>query len=370
MKPVAAGTDAAGLNDDVEAPRRRRQPRTGRGRNRPPAANTAAVAPHIAAAEEGRRIDFCLHRRHLRRAGRSGRRGGDRGSADSASPRSGGRQRRLAGGPGPVILVVGLRLGLYQPYLTAEAIAAQISPWRAGNRIDPAMARCEETSPPCRAAAGAASASFPLPRRAGGGRRRAAAAADLRPGGKNCWAARGDGTCPAAPPDHTNGLSNRDAKTSRRPCWNAARAQSATERCRRMGGIRRYARLAHQAQAGLHRGHGGSQGGGRSPGGLPFEGEGQGRPVVVGEGGEQALTVWASRQRTALSAAASAAPSCPAIGPTSCRYRSARAAKISSSSPRRSRILALSRKKPWLIVSPCSLAGRCRRSIDPNRTAW
>ena len=127
IKPVAAGTDAAGRNDDVERIRA--------------ASNVAlaedvinpyrfapAIAPHLAAAEAGVRIDFA----RITAACASARSqaglvivegvGGfrvpldvDRDSADLA----------VALGL-PVILVVGLRLGcLNHALLTAEAIAAR-----------------------------------------------------------------------------------------------------------------------------------------------------------------------------------------------------------------------------------------------------
>ena len=148
IKPVAAGTDAEGRNEDVEAIR---------------AANSvvlpyktinpwcfkAAIAPHIAAAEEGVEIDFapilaaCDEARRqsdlLIVEGVGGFRvplGVDRDSADLA----------VALGL-PVILVVGLRLGcINHALLTPEAIAARglrLAGWVA-NCVDPAMPRRAE----------------------------------------------------------------------------------------------------------------------------------------------------------------------------------------------------------------------------------
>jgi dethiobiotin synthetase len=148
LKPVAAGTDAAGLNDDVENIR---------------AASTvelplaiinpycfrAAVAPHIAAAEEGRRIDFATIRTAFEIA---------RQEADLLIVEGVGGFRVPLGKDGdsadlavalnlPVILVIGMKLGcISHALLTTEAIAARglkIAGWVA-NRIDPAMSRFEE----------------------------------------------------------------------------------------------------------------------------------------------------------------------------------------------------------------------------------
>ena len=145
LKPVAAGTDAAGRNDDVESIRA--------------ASNVALptelinpycfappIAPHLAAAEAGVDIDFariaaaCASARRqtdlLIVEGVGGFRvplGVDRDSADLAVA--------LAL---PVILVVGLRLGcINHALLSAEAIAARgltLAGWVA-NQVDPQMAR-------------------------------------------------------------------------------------------------------------------------------------------------------------------------------------------------------------------------------------
>jgi len=148
IKPVAAGTDDAGVNEDVASIRAASNlalpPKIVN-----PYCFKAAIAPHIAAAEEGVSIDFapiaaaCDHARQLADLliveGVGGFRvplGVDRDSADLA----------VALGL-PVILVVGLRLGcINHALLTAEAIATRgltLAGWVA-NRIDPAMPRQEE----------------------------------------------------------------------------------------------------------------------------------------------------------------------------------------------------------------------------------
>lgn len=144
LKPIAAGTDAQGVNDDVA---------------RILDANSVAlpthvvnpycfappIAPHLAAEQAGTTIDFARIGDTVTTAknaaefviveGAGGFRiplGGDRDSADLA--------QALAL---PVILVVGIRLGcLNHALLTAEAIQARglvLAGWIA-NQIDPAMA--------------------------------------------------------------------------------------------------------------------------------------------------------------------------------------------------------------------------------------
>ena len=148
VKPVAAGTDATGRNDDVEAIRAASNVLL------PPAVLNpyrfhAAIAPHIAAAEEQVDIDFAVIGDACRQAraqaefviveGVGGFRvplGVDRDSADLAVA--------LAL---PIILVVGLRLGcINHALLSVEAIHARglsLAGWVA-NSIDPRMARREE----------------------------------------------------------------------------------------------------------------------------------------------------------------------------------------------------------------------------------
>lgn len=148
LKPIAAGTDASGQNEDVEqilAASNLALPRTVVN----PYCFAAAIAPHIAAAEEGRSIDFAAIKEACAEAmaaadfliveGAGGFRiplTVDRDSAD------------LAVDLGlPVILVVGMRLGcISHALLTAEAIVGrglELAGWVA-NRIDPAMARFDE----------------------------------------------------------------------------------------------------------------------------------------------------------------------------------------------------------------------------------
>lgn len=148
IKPVAAGTDHDGINEDVAAIR------ACNAIDLPPAilnpyCFAPPVAPHIAAAEAGVDIDF----ERIAEATESARRkadwvlvegaggfcvplGSDRDSADLAV--------RLGL---PVILVVGMRLGcINHALLSAEAIAVRglhLAGWVA-NRIDASMARFDE----------------------------------------------------------------------------------------------------------------------------------------------------------------------------------------------------------------------------------
>lgn len=148
LKPVAAGTDAEGNNEDVENIRAASSLALPL-RTINPYCFSAAVAPHIAAAEEGVAIEFapiqaaCATARQQADLviveGVGGFRvplGVDRDSADLA----------VALGL-PVILVIGMRLGcINHALLSVEAIQArglQIAGWVA-NRIDPQMARFAE----------------------------------------------------------------------------------------------------------------------------------------------------------------------------------------------------------------------------------
>ena len=147
MKPVAAGTDENGDNDDVlrlraagnvEAPADWVNPYCFR----------AAIAPHIAAEQEGREIELDTIVHAFARLttladcilveGVGGFRVPLGHSGDSAD-----LAQRL---DLPVILVVGLRLGcINHALLTAEAIRARgltLAGWIA-NQIDPAMP-CQE----------------------------------------------------------------------------------------------------------------------------------------------------------------------------------------------------------------------------------
>jgi dethiobiotin synthetase len=148
LKPIAAGTDGAGLNDDVEAIRAASNVELPREVINPYCFKPA-IAPHIAAAEAGIRIEFgaisksCDAARQLADlvivegvGGFCVPLGDDRSTADLAV------ELGL-----PVILVVGMRLGcINHALLTAEAIAARglrLAGWVA-NRIDPNMSRFEE----------------------------------------------------------------------------------------------------------------------------------------------------------------------------------------------------------------------------------
>jgi dethiobiotin synthetase len=148
IKPVAAGTDGAGRNEDIENIRAASNLALPREVVNP-FCFSAAIAPHLAAAEQGVTIDFAPIQAACASAlrqtdlliveGVGGFRvplGVDRDSADLAVT--------LAM---PVILVVGLRLGcINHALLTAEAIAARglrLAGWVA-NRIDPDMPRAED----------------------------------------------------------------------------------------------------------------------------------------------------------------------------------------------------------------------------------
>lgn len=148
LKPVAAGTNIAGLNDDVEAIRAASNVKLPREIINPYCFE-AAIAPHIAAAEEGRHIEYESIKLSCEQAGQQADLvivegvggfcvplGIDQSAADLAV--------KLGL---PVILVIGMRLGcINHALLTAEAITARglkIAGWVA-NRIDPAMSRFDE----------------------------------------------------------------------------------------------------------------------------------------------------------------------------------------------------------------------------------
>lgn len=155
MKPVAAGFDAEGKNEDVEqliAASSRLEATNGAAAPRElvnPYAFHAAIAPHIAAAEEGRTISLA----HIVAAFAQ-----LRGLADAVLVEGVGGFCVPLGPDGntadlavaldlPVILVVGMRLGcINHALLTEQAIAARglkLTGWVA-NRIDPAMSRFDE----------------------------------------------------------------------------------------------------------------------------------------------------------------------------------------------------------------------------------
>lgn len=147
MKPIAAGTDESGRNDDVERLRARANVAVPQ-EWMTPYLFAPAIAPHLAALEDGRRIEIDTIVEAFSRIaaladdvvveGVGGFRvplGDQTDTADLAVA------LRL-----PVILVVGLRLGcLSHALITAEAIAARgltLAGW-IGNHIDPAMLRQE-----------------------------------------------------------------------------------------------------------------------------------------------------------------------------------------------------------------------------------
>ena len=148
MKPIAAGFDEQGVNEDVErllaassfaAPRALVNPYGFR----------AAIAPHIAAEEEGR----CIELPHIAASLTKLQTMADvvlvEGVGGFCVPLgAGGDTADLASLLGlPLILVVGMRLGcINHALLTQQAIAARGLPlagWVA-NRIDPAMSRFSE----------------------------------------------------------------------------------------------------------------------------------------------------------------------------------------------------------------------------------
>lgn len=148
MKPVAAGTDQNGRNDDVEALLAAASVKAPRELVNP-YLFAPAIAPHIAAAEAGRSIEIARISAALATL---------RGMADALivegvggfcvplGPRSDSAD--LAADLGlPVILVVGMRLGcINHALLTEQAIAArglELAGWIA-NRIDAQMPRFDE----------------------------------------------------------------------------------------------------------------------------------------------------------------------------------------------------------------------------------
>jgi dethiobiotin synthetase len=148
MKPIAAGLDADGRNDDVErllaassvqAPRELVNPYAFR----------AAIAPHIAAAEEGRRIEFpqiMAAFEQLQTLVDTILVEGVGGFCVPLGP-SCDTTDLAALLKLPVILVVGMRLGcINHALLTQQAIAARglrLAGWVA-NQVDPAMSRFAE----------------------------------------------------------------------------------------------------------------------------------------------------------------------------------------------------------------------------------
>ncbi|HOL63959.1 MAG TPA: dethiobiotin synthase [Accumulibacter sp.] len=148
MKPVAAGTDVNGLNDDVERLLAACTETAAREMVNP-YLFAAAIAPHIAAVEEGRRIEATTILAAFQRL---------QALADAVIVEGVGgfcvplnEQLDTADLATalqlPVILVVGMRLGcINHALLTAQAIVARGLPFAGwvANCIDPAMARLRE----------------------------------------------------------------------------------------------------------------------------------------------------------------------------------------------------------------------------------
>ena len=147
MKPVAAGTDATGVNEDVLALRSAGNvPVPARLDN--PVSLPDAVSPHIAAARACRTIEIDAlvdAYRELARHADAVVVEGAGGFLVPLSAEATGADLAAALGL-PVILVVGLRLGcLNHALLTQEAVRARELPlagWIV-NRLDPAMAEQE-----------------------------------------------------------------------------------------------------------------------------------------------------------------------------------------------------------------------------------
>jgi dethiobiotin synthetase len=148
MKPVAAGLDADGKNEDVEqliAASSRQAPRE----LVCPYVFHAAIAPHIATAEEGRTIELdriVAAFAQLREQADTVLVEGVGGFCVPLGPQE-DTSDLAAALDLPIILVVGMRLGcINHALLTVQSIAARglkLAGWVA-NRIDPEMARFEE----------------------------------------------------------------------------------------------------------------------------------------------------------------------------------------------------------------------------------
>jgi len=143
MKPVAAGTDASGVNEDVLALRA-----AGNVAVPPELDNPVAlpdpVSPHIAAERAGRRIEVdtlvAAYRELACRADAVVVEGAGGFLVPLSAEATGGDLAVALGLP--VILVIGLRLGcLNHALLTQEAVRARglaLAGWIV-NRLDPAM---------------------------------------------------------------------------------------------------------------------------------------------------------------------------------------------------------------------------------------
>lgn len=148
MKPVAAGVDGDGDNEDVSRLMAASSVAAPRDLVNPYCLATP-IAPHIAAAEEGRRIDIETLRSAFARLSTLADFivvegvGGFRVPLDDTYDTADLAQALAL----PVILMVGLRLGcLNHALLTVEAIHSRglvLAGWIA-NRIDPDMPRWQE----------------------------------------------------------------------------------------------------------------------------------------------------------------------------------------------------------------------------------
>ena len=148
MKPIAAGTDASGRNDDVEALIAASPLQAPRALINPYLFEPA-IAPHIAAAEEGRAIELAPiinAFNNLRTLAAAVLVEGVGGFCVPLGPELDTADLAQALGL-PVILIVGMRLGcINHALLTQQAIAARglkLVGWIA-NHIDPEMPRFEE----------------------------------------------------------------------------------------------------------------------------------------------------------------------------------------------------------------------------------
>jgi dethiobiotin synthetase len=145
MKPVAAGTDAQGHNEDVELLRAAATVDVPR-EWMTPYLFAPPIAPHLAAAEAGQRIDLArigLCFEHIARRADAVVVEGVGGFRVPLNEREDAADLAAMLGL-PVVMVVGLRLGcLNHALLTAESIerrGLRLAGW-IGNAIDPAMAR-------------------------------------------------------------------------------------------------------------------------------------------------------------------------------------------------------------------------------------
>jgi dethiobiotin synthetase len=145
MKPVSAGSPPGGLNEDVAALLQAANVAAD-VRDVNPYAFEPAIAPHLAAAQAGVRIELAvIAAAYARLAARADAvvvegAGGWRVPLNEHEDMADLAQRLAL----PVVLVVGLRLGcLNHAVLTAESIARRQVPWAGwvGNHIDPAMAQ-------------------------------------------------------------------------------------------------------------------------------------------------------------------------------------------------------------------------------------